>query len=204
VFRGYLNITGAAGTAITKTFGVFSADGQRTLIGGVLVSEGPYFTGQRYRAVTFPEPGVDPIEVQWSTNHETSFPPYEGLEVLIADGAVAGYSPREVPYMSPEPAPAGFALLAGPTMVPTLTGAATTSTLRDLDGDGIPDANEGNACRVLMSRDTDRDPWRCLPCGPVWLRKRRRLCTRSTLQPAHQPLRSCCGRRGRGRCICGG
>jgi MYXO-CTERM domain-containing protein len=157
IFRGYLNIAGTAGAPVTRTVGVFCADGQRTLIGGVVVSQGPYFQGQRYRAVTFPEPGVYPFEVQWSTNHATSFPPYEGLEVVMADGVVEGYAELDIDYFSPVPAPGSFALLTAPTLIPTLTGASTAAPITDLDGDSIPDTSEGIGCRVLESRDTDDD-----------------------------------------------
>ena len=153
-FEGYVNVEGPAGQPVTWTLGLHGNDALRLTVGGQQVFEFGWISGnwKRYSYVTFPEPGLYPVTIEWTTNHVCDIDP---MELVYAPSAVPGMDGADcndfgglsgacTGYGGPT-----FSLMDGSTLVAAPPG--------DADGDGLDNWAEGGLCGTGEGLDTDSD-----------------------------------------------
>ncbi len=161
--EGLINVRGTAGMPVNWTLGVHSNDAVRVTIGGVVVQEFGWISRnwKRYRFVTFGAPGLYPIRIDWSTNHNCSADP---LEIMYAPSHVDGYDGIDCsnfegmsrlggPCNNITLSTSAFEVLGGDVLLPVTSGNGDSDS--DSDGDGVADLYEGASCGD--SRDSDGD-----------------------------------------------
>jgi hypothetical protein len=116
---------------LNRTIGLIGNDSLTLTIGGVAVLSQNWNNGQwkTFRYVTFPEPGLYPFEVQWSTNLNCNIDPFE---LVWAEGFITGYDNYKnmcnyatCTYGDHQPIPY-FSVVDGTNLTQSTTGAATS------------------------------------------------------------------------------
>jgi len=156
-WSAYINVPGTAGTPVKWTIGLVANDSAQLTIGGQTIASLEFLPGnwKAFKWVTFSEPGVYPITIEWATNHSCNIDP---LEVLFATSQVANYEDVDCVSHSTikeacDTAVTGlhptsdFAILGAPYIMQTEDGSYPLAG-KDSDGDGLDDGREQALCGV--------------------------------------------------------
>ncbi len=127
-FRGYIHL--GCGDELNYTLGLIGNDALTLTIEGATIMTVNWSDGrwQKFRYVSFPEPGIYEFEVQWSTNFNCGIDPFE---LVWAEGFLAGYNNYDTmcasaacAYATGVPIP-GFSVIDGDHLLESSTGANT-------------------------------------------------------------------------------